>query len=387
MFIKSDIVTQRDLNRSEVSVNLVVCKESQPGETRVALSPDVVAKLTKTGLAVLVEQGAGTGSSFTDQAYRDAGAEIVSDRKALLGKADILLGVQYPDAHTLDGLKKGAVLVSFVWAKSYPERVKELDSRGIITFSMDAIPRTSRAQTMDALSSMSNIAGYKAVLLGADALDRYLPMMMTAAGTVPPAKALILGAGVAGLQAIATAKRLGAVVEAFDVRPAVKEQVESLGAKFVDVQLEQEETETKGGYAKELSEENKRRQAEALKTHIAKSDLVITTALIPGKPAPKLITTQMVEGMKPGSVVVDIAAEQGGNCELTKAGETVIHKGVKILGPVNLPAQLASHASQLYAKNLQNLLALLIKDGALNLDFSDDIIADSVVSGKPAATA
>lgn len=366
-------------------MNLVVCRETQPGETRVALSPDVAAKLAKTGLKILVEQGAGLGSSFTDQAYLEAGAEILSDRNALLGKADLLLGVQYPDAKTLDGLRKGCVLVCFVWAKSHPERVTALEERGITTFAMDAIPRTSRAQTMDALSSMSNIAGYKAVLLGADTLDRYLPMMMTAAGTVPPAKALILGAGVAGLQAIATAKRLGAVVEAFDVRPAVKEQVESLGAKFVDVPLEQEDTETKGGYAKELSEENKRRQAAALKEHIAKSDLVVTTALIPGRPAPVLITRDMVDGMKTGSVIVDIAAEQGGNCELTKAGETVVHKGVHILGPVNLPAQLASHASQLYAKNLQNLLALLIKDGALHLDFNDDIIAESVVSGRPAA--
>jgi NAD(P) transhydrogenase subunit alpha len=355
------------------------------GETRVALTPDVVSKLTSQGMEVRIESGAGIQASYTDQMYEAAGAKVEPDRVAMLKACDMLLAVQMPDDGTLASLRKGAVLVGFIWAKSHPERVATLEKLGITALAMDAVPRISRAQTMDALSSMSNIAGYKAVLMAAAALDKYLPMMMTAAGTIPPAKALILGAGVAGLQAIATAKRLGAVVEAFDVRPAVKEQVQSLGASFVDVPLEQEDTETKGGYAKELSERNKELQRQVLAEHIRKSDIVVTTALIPGRPAPVLITRDMAESMAPGSVIVDIAAEQGGNCELTKAGETVIHNGVKILGPVNLPATLAFHASRLYARNMQALLALLVKDGKLNLDMGDEIIAESMVAGAPKA--
>lgn len=365
-----------------MALRIAVGREGAAQETRVALTPDVVKSLTAKGLEVLVERGAGIAASYTDEMYEQAGASL-GDREAVLKGADVLLAVQIPPVSDLKKLKKGSVTISFVWAKSHPDLVKELEAIGNPVFAMDAIPRISRAQSMDALSSMSNIAGYKAVLLAAGALDKYLPMMMTAAGTVPPGKALILGAGVAGLQAIATAKRLGAKVEAFDVRPAVKEQVESLGAKFVDVPLEQEDTETKGGYAKELSAKNQEIQREVLARHIAKSDIVVTTALIPGRPAPVLITRDMVEGMVPGSVIVDIAAEQGGNCELTKAGETVVHNGVKILGPVNLPGTLAFHASRLYAKNMANVLDLIIKDGSLSLDTSDEIIAESIVAGKP----
>ena len=364
-----------------MALQIAVCKETAVQETRVALTPDVVKSLTGKGLQVWIEKGAVVEASYTDAMYQEAGASL-GDRASILGKADLLLAVQLPSMEDLKTLRKGAVTISFVWAKSNPELAAQLEALWNPVFAMDAIPRISRAQSMDALSSMSNIAGYKAVLLAAGALDKYLPMMMTAAGTVPPGKALILGAGVAGLQAIATAKRLGAKVEAFDVRPAVKEQVESLGASFVDVPLEEEDTETKGGYAKELSAKNQEIQREVLARHIAKSDIVVTTALIPGRPAPRLITREMVDGMAPGSVIVDIAAEQGGNCELTKAGETVVHNGVKVIGPVHLPGTLAFHASRLYAKNMSNLLDLLVKDGALVLDYSDEIIAESIVAGR-----
>ena len=366
-------------------MNVSVCRETAEHEKRVALTPDGVAKLTGMGVGVLVESGAGEAASYTDESYREAGAEVMADRAELLAATDLLLAVQLPEAAILDALRKGTVLASFVWGKARPELVDDLEKRGIVTLAMDAVPRISRAQSMDALSSMSNIAGYKAVLLAAAALDRYMPMMMTAAGTIPPAKALILGAGVAGLQAIATARRLGAVVEAFDVRPAVKEQVQSLGASFVDVPLEQEDTETKGGYAKELSERNQQLQREVLTQHIRKSDIVITTALIPGRPAPTLITREMAEGMAPGSVIVDIAAEQGGNCELTRAGETVVHQGVQIVGPLNLPSTLANHASRLYSRNMLSLLGLLIKDGELAFDFNDEIVAETVVAGRELA--
>lgn len=368
-------------------MNLSVCRETAEGEKRVALTPDGVGKLTAMGVHVGIESGAGEAASHTDAAYAEAGAEIVKDRADLLSRTDLLLAVQLPDAPTLDALRKGTVLACFVWAKAHPDLVADLERRGLVTLAMDAVPRISRAQTMDALSSMSNIAGYKAVLLAAATLDRYMPMMMTAAGTIPPAKALILGAGVAGLQAIATARRLGAVVEAFDVRPAVKEQVQSLGASFVDVPLEQEDTETKGGYAKELSERNQQLQREVLTEHIRKSDIVITTALIPGRPAPTLITREMVEQMAPGSVIVDIAAEQGGNCEVTEAGQTVVHRGVQVVGPLNLPSTLANHASRLYSRNMLALLGLLIKDGAMVFDFEDEIVAETVVAGRELAPA
>lgn len=349
------------------------------------MTPDVVKQWVDKGVNVVVETGAGAMASCTDESYKEAGATIAKTAKEATAKADILVALHMPEAEVLDLLPKGALVISFVWGLAHPERIKEFTKRGLQALSMDAIPRTSRAQTMDALSSMSNIAGYKSVLIAASTLDRYLPMMMTAAGTVPPAKALIVGAGVAGLQAIATAKRLGAVVEAYDIRPVVKEQVQSLGAKFVEIPLEEEDTESTGGYAKELSDRNKEIQRETLAKHVAKSDIVITTALIPGRPAPKLIFEDMVEGMSEGAVIVDLAAEQGGNCVYTKANETVVEHGVKIVGPVNLPATLGYHASQLYAKNIHALLQLVIQEGAIHLDMSDDIIEAALITAeKPA---
>ena len=357
---------------------VAVCKETESLEKRVALTPEGTEKLSKLGLSIYVESEAGLASSYSDQQYLDAGAEIKS-RDEILSESDLLLAVQAPLPKDVKKLKKNSALIAFLWPLQNKEYVELLLNADVTGMAMDTIPRISRAQSMDALSSMSNIAGYKAALLGANHLDRYLPMMMTAAGTIPPAKALVLGAGVAGLQAIATAKRLGAVVEAFDIRPAVKEQVESLGAKFVEVPLE-DESETKGGYAKELSDKNKEKQKEVIHQHVKKSDIVITTALIPGKPAPTLITKQMVEDMSAGSVVVDIAAEQGGNCEVTEPGEVIRHNGVIVDGPLNLPSTLAYHASKLYSKNILSLLDLLIEDGKPNFNFDDEIIANATVT-------
>ncbi len=357
-----------------------VCKEAARNEKRVALTPEVSQKLIAMGLKVTVESGAGLSSSYTDSDYLAAGAIVEKNRMSVIKTCDLLLAVQAPIQEAIDSLKPGAILVSFIWPLQNKEYVEHLKKKKITSLAMDTIPRISRAQSMDALSSMSNIAGYKAALIGAGTLDKYMPMMMTAAGTIPPARVLVLGAGVAGLQAIATAKRLGAIVEAFDVRPVVKEQVESLGAKFVEVPLEEENTETKGGYAKELSDRNKERQREVIHQHVKKSDIVITTALIPGRPAPLLVTKAMVDDMNPGSVVVDIAAEQGGNCELTKPGETNIHNGVLVVGPLNLPSSLAHHASKLYAKNILSLLNLLIEDGKPNLNFEDEIIVNATIT-------
>lgn len=358
---------------------IAAIKETAEHEKRVALSPDVAGQLVKNEHEVWIETGAGLASNFPDSQYKEKGAKIVS-REEALSKADIALSVQTPPSDDLKKLRKNAVLISFLWALQNKELVKELQGLGITALGMDAIPRISRAQNMDALSSMSSIGGYKASLIAADNLDKYMPMMMTAAGTIPPSKALILGAGVAGLQAIATCRKLGAVVEAFDVRPAVKEQVESLGGKFVEVPLDEEDTETKGGYAKELSKESQEKQRQVIHEHVKKSDIVITTALIPGKAAPVLVTKEMVQDMKPGSVIVDLAAENGGNCELTQAGKTTEINHVKIIGPINLPSHLANHASILYAKNIANLLNLLIKDGALNLDFEDEILKNTTIT-------
>lgn len=357
-----------------------VCKEAEALEKRVALTPESCEKLISMGLTVHIEPGAGLHSSYSDELYENAGAEI-KEREQILSGADLILAVQALEQEDVKKMKKGAILTAFLWPLQNSNYVDLLLNTGVTGIAMDTIPRISRAQSMDALSSMSNIAGYKAALLGANHLDRYLPMMMTAAGTIPPAKVLVLGAGVAGLQAIATAKRLGAVVEAFDIRPAVKEQVESLGAKFVEVPLE-EESESKGGYAKELSDRNKEKQREVIHDHVKKSDIVITTALIPGKPAPTLITKEMVEDMSAGSVVIDIAAEQGGNCEVTQPGEIIRHKEVIIDGPLNLPSTLAYHASKLYSKNILSLLNLLIEDGKPNFNFDDEIISNATVTHK-----
>jgi len=360
-----------------------VCKETSKNENRVALTPEGVKKLIDTGQDIVIETGAGKASSYSDNDYTEAGAKIEKDRDNIISGCDVLLAVQAPSTDDLSKMKKGSVLISFIWPLQNQDYVEVLKKQQISGLAMDTVPRISRAQSMDALSSMSNIAGYKAALIGANTLDKYLPMMMTAAGTIPPAKVLVLGAGVAGLQAIATAKRLGAVVEAFDIRPAVKEQVESLGANFVETEDEGDtdgSSETKGGYAKEQTESDKEKQQKLVHERVAKSDIVITTALVPGRPAPELIPKEMVDDMQAGSVIVDIAAEQGGNCELTKAGETVNHKGVLILGPLNMPSMLAYHASKLYSKNVLSLLDLLLEDGKPNFNFEDEIIINTTVT-------
>lgn len=359
-------------------MKIAVAKEIEVGERRVALVPDTVARLVKKGLEVLVETGAGDRSFFFDDAYEAAGAKIVSDTAALWGEADILLKVGLPQEREdgrseVDMLKPGAVLIGFLNPLGEPAIAKKLAERGVTAFSIELIPRSSRAQSMDALSSQASVAGYKAVLIAAAALPKYFPMLTTAAGTIAPAKVFVMGAGVAGLQAIATARRLGAVVEAFDIRPAVKEEVQSLGAKFVEVQLN-EETVAAGGYAKEISEASKQRTQEVVSEHIKQSDVVITTAQVPGRKAPLLVSEEMVAQMKPGSVIVDLAAEQGGNCACTEPGKDVQSHGVTIIGPINLPSSMPVHASQMYAKNLATLVQHLVKDSAINLNFADDII-------------
>ncbi|MDH6061614.1 Re/Si-specific NAD(P)(+) transhydrogenase subunit alpha [Chrysosporum bergii ANA360D] len=359
-------------------MKIAVAKEIEVCERRVALNPDTVARLIKQGLEVWVETGAGERSFFSDSAYEAAGATIVNDTTKLWHEADILLKVSPPQERENGGaeiqlLRQGAVLISFLNPLGNPVIAQELANRQVTALSMEMIPRTTRAQSMDALSSQASLAGYKAVLIAAAALPKYFPMLTTAAGTIAPAKVFIMGAGVAGLQAIATARRLGAVVEAFDIRPAVKEEVQSLGAKFVEVKLE-EETTADGGYAKEVSEASKQRTQEVVAEHVKNADVVITTAQVPGKKAPLLVTEEMVAQMKPGSVIVDLAAEQGGNCARTEAGKDIVWNGVTIIGPINLPSSMPIHASQLYSKNLASLLQLLIKDKALQLNFADDIV-------------
>jgi len=361
-------------------MKIAVPKEIAADEHRVALVPDAVAPLTKLGLEILVEKGAGTGAFFSDADYEKAGAKIVADDSQLYGQADVVLKVQRPSDKEASMLREGAVMISFLQPASSADLIKILVERKITAFSMELVPRISRAQKMDALSSQANLAGYKAVLIAAASLGKYFPMLMTAAGTIPPAKVLVLGAGVAGLQAIATARRLGAQVSGYDVRPAVKEQVESLGAKFLEFQLSQKDTEDKGGYAKELSEEDKKRQQQWLADQTKDFDVVITTAAIPGRAAPRLITKETVERMRAGSVIVDLAAETGGNCELTEAGKEVVKHGVTIHGPVNLPATIPIHASQTYSRNISELLKLMVKDSKLNLDFKDEIIKGACVT-------
>ncbi len=365
-------------------MRIAVAKEIEVGERRVALVPDTVARLVKQGLEVSVEAGAGERSFFSDAAYEVAGAKIIADPATLWGEADVLLKVGVPQEREdgrseVDLLREGAVLITFLNPLGQPAVVQRLAERRVTAFAIEMIPRTTRAQSMDALSSQASIAGYKAVLIAAAALPKYFPMLTTAAGTIAPAKVFVMGAGVAGLQAIATARRLGAVVEAFDIRPAVKEEVQSLGAKFVEVQLK-EETVAAGGYAKEISEVSKQRTQEVVAEHVKQADVVITTALVPGRKAPILVTEDMVAQMKPGSVIVDLAAEQGGNCACTEPGKDVLWNGVTIIGPINLPASMPIHASQLYAKNLATLVQLLIKDSALQLNFEDDIISSACIT-------
>ncbi len=355
-----------------------ILKEISPGENRVAATPKTVKELIKSGLTVRVQSGAGVASFFADQDYTDAGAEVISDISTLTNNVDIILKVAPATPEEMDAFPQGSAYVSLMQTTRNIPQVQKLTDKNMTGFSMHLIPRTTLAQSMDALSSQANIAGYKSVLVGATHLPVYMPLLMTAAGTIPPAKVLILGAGVAGLQAIATAKRLGAQVEAFDVRPEVKEQVESLGAKFVEVESDSNDGVGEGGYAKETSDDYKERQQALIKAHIAKSDLVITTALIPGRPAPLLIPTDMVNGMKPGSAIMDLAAENGGNCELTQGDEVVNHNGVLIDGTINLPSTMQVHASQLYAKNVSTFVTYMMKEGELNFDLEDEIISGAM---------
>ncbi|OFV88515.1 MAG: NAD(P) transhydrogenase subunit alpha [Acidobacteria bacterium RBG_16_70_10] len=360
-----------------------VLKESWPGEARVAVVPGVIPVLSKAGVDVLVESGAGVAAGHPDAQYAERGASVVA-RDAVLSGCELVLSVRsFAGANDKDAIARLGpqhVVVGFLEPLMRPEGVRALAARGATSFALDLLPRITRAQSMDALSSTATVVGYKAVLLGAEALPRMLPMLMTAAGTVAPARVFVIGAGVAGLQAIATAKRLGAVVEAYDMRPAVKDQIQSLGAKFVELPLETSDAEDKGGYAKAQDESFYRRQRELLANLVAESDIVITAAAVPGKKAPVLVTTEMVAGMRPGSVIVDLAAEQGGNCEATKAGETVIINGVKIMGPLSLAATVPYHASQLYAKNVANFVTNLLKKGQLQLDLSDEIVRESMLT-------
>ena len=357
-----------------------VPREIASGERRVALVPEVVSQLTRAGHRVVVERGAGIRAGFTDEAYRSAGCDLADSAEEIYSTAQMILKVQRPgraDAGEaeLDQMKEGSVLIGLLQPSGDPALFQQLAERQIVACSMELVPRTTRAQMMDALSSQSTVAGYKAVLLAANALQKFFPMLMTAAGTVRPARVLVIGAGVAGLQAIATARRIGAVVEAFDTRPVVKEQVQSLGAKFVELDFHREDAQDAGGYARELSKDHIRREKELIHQRALQSDVIITTALIPGKPAPMLIEAETVAAMQPGSVIVDLAGEQGGNCELSVPGETVVRHDVTIIAPLHISSDLAFHASQMYAKNIAAFVVLLAPKGELNLNFSDDIIS------------
>ena len=352
-------------------------KERAADERRVALVPELVGRLVAGGFEVLVEQGAGEAASFPDAAYEEAGAQIVAD---VYGESDAVAKVQKPSEEETARLHEGQVLIGFLQPLTDPEGIARLAEHGVTGFAMESIPRITRAQSMDALSSQATVSGYKAALIAADRLPKFFPMLMTAAGTVAPAKVLVLGAGVAGLQAVATARRLGAVVTGFDVRPVVREQIESLGASWLDLGVVGEETE--GGYAQELSEVQQQRQQQELEARLPEFDVVITTALIPGRPAPRLIPASAVAAMRPGSVIVDLAAEAGGNCELTEPGEEVVREGVTIVGPTNLPSSMPFHASQLYARNVAALLHHLAPEGELVLDFEDEITAGACVTRK-----
>jgi NAD(P) transhydrogenase subunit alpha len=357
-------------------VTIGALRESVPGETRVSLVPEVTGKLKAAGARVIMQRGAGVSAQFPDALFKDV--EWVESAGDVIAQADVLLTVQPLSQEQIGTLRSGQVVVGYQQAHARAAEVKALRERGVTSFAMEFIPRISRAQSMDALSSQAAIAGYKAVLVAANTLDRFLPMLTTAAGTIRPAQVLIVGVGVAGLQAIATARRLGAVVEAYDVRSATKEQVKSLGAKFIETGVS---AEGQGGYARELTAEEKAQQQEVLDARIAVADAVITTASVPGRRAPRLISAAVVGRMKAGAVIVDLAAESGGNCELTRAGETVLHNGVKIVGPVNLPAQLAYHASEMYARNLYNFLKPAIdKSGALAIDWQDEVFAQSCLT-------
>jgi NAD(P) transhydrogenase subunit alpha len=364
-------------------MKIAVPRETAPGETRVALSPQAITALIAEGVEVVVQSGAGDASFISDEAFREAGASIVPDAAALYGDADVVVRVGRPSDEETGMLRKGAIVIGTLGTLSNPELARRLAETGVTAISMDAIPRITRAQSMDTLSSQATVGGYKAVLLAAERLPQYMPLLTTAAGTVRPARGIVMGAGVAGLMAIGTARRLGAVVEATDVRPVVKEQVESLGGIFIEVEMTEEEkanAQTAGGYAREMSDDYKARQAALIAERVKEADFVITTALIPGRPAPKLVTDAMVASMKPGSVIVDMAAEAGGNVEGTEAGKEVVKHGVTIIGLTNLPATMPGSATAMYAKNMQTLLKHLIKDGSIALDFSDEITRGATIT-------
>ena len=358
-----------------------VPSETAEGEKRVALTPDGMKSLKDKEFGVAVQAGAGAASGFSDEAYRDAGAAIVPDAGTIYAQADIVLKVNGPEASSpVSGLKEGSTLISFLFPSSNLDVVGQLCSKKISSFAMELIPRITRAQSMDALSSMSTIAGYRGALLAATNLPKFFPMLMTAAGTLPPARAFVIGAGVAGLQAIATCKRLGAIVEAFDVRPAVKEQVESLGARFVEMEHKMDDAEDASGYAKEVSGDTHLAELELIGKRLARADIVITTALIPGRPAPILITREMAKKMAPGSVIVDLAAPAGGNCEATVPGQTTVFEGVTIVGSTTLLSDMAADASRMYSKNITEFLLNMVKEGALTFDMEDPIIRDTLVT-------
>lgn len=357
-----------------------VPRETAPGEKRVSITPDAVSKLKD--FTVLVEHSAGDAASIPDSAYSEKGATIVPDSTSLYSQADLIFKVQPPSALEAAQFKDGVTLISFLYPLANLLTVRKLSEKKATAFAMELIPRISRAQSMDALSSQANVSGYKAILIAADSLPKIFPMMMTAAGTISPARVFVLGAGVAGLQAIATARRLGAVVEAYDVRPIVKEQIMSLGAKFVEVAVEAKDAQTAGGYAKAQSEEFYKKQQDLLAEHARMSDVIVTTALVPGQKAPILVSEEAVKGMRPGSVIVDLAAESGGNCALTEPGKTVVKYGVTIHGPFNVPSSMAPQASQLYARNITSFVSAIFRDGLLNVDTKDDLIRGSLVINK-----
>lgn len=360
-------------------MKLAVLKETEAGENRVALIPDSIKRLSQKGFTILVETGAGSSARYSDQEYEQAGATLVNSPQELAAQADCVVKVRPPSLQEAEMLKNDSVLIAIIQSTLRHELVSKLAEKQITSFGLDIIPRTSLAQSMDVLSSMSTISGYKAVLLAADTINRFFPMLMTAAGTIAPAKVLVLGAGVAGLMACATAKRLGGVVEAFDVRPEVKEQVKSVGARFVEVPIS-EDGSGSGGYAKEMSAEYKQKQAELISKHIAKSDVVIPTALIPGRKAPILITEAQVASMKPGSVIVDLAAEMGGNCSLTQPGQTIIAHGVTIVGHSNLPSTMSFHASQMFSRNIEKFLLHLCDENGFKMNMDDEITRGSLVT-------
>lgn len=363
-----------------MAVRIGVGRETASGERRVALTPETCGKLVKTGAQVVLEPGSGTAAGFTDQMYVDAGATLAA---APCAEADMVLCVQAPSPEVIATMKPGAVLVGMLQPDADAVRAAALHDRGIVAFPLERLPRTTRAQAMDILSSQASMAGYKAVLIAAELAPRFFPMLTTAAGTIRPSKVLVIGAGVAGLQAIATAKRLGAQIEGFDVRPETREQIESLGGRFLDLGVS---AAGEGGYARQLTEEERAEQQRRLAEHLRNVDVIVCTAAVPGRPAPKIVTASMVEGMKPGSTIVDLAAETGGNCELTQPGRTIEHGGVTIAGPLNLASMGATHASEMFARNVFNFASLMLKDGALVFDWNDELLAKTVWPPRPAAT-